>query len=230
MYDIETSDLIRIWFWHNHEQQSVVYASEHEALAHMREMIRAKGIDIKSHWKRLADSDDRWEAKRLEERIAEGDLAARIALDALVERIVEDAGETLEGLARLAYGELSYVEVIDWQLKIHWRDNLGEHASEFYSVAEALDWLARVADEGQRCIADWWQAFATPEERGAMAKLDELASENDDDEDEAIDQARWKIFEAIEERVCHNVDEMAEFAIDAHSVWVERRPEPTVRV
>jgi hypothetical protein len=229
MNAIDTSDLIRIWFWGPEGQENAVYASEEAALAHMRQELAEKGIDLQSNWRTLASSNDRWEATLLEKRIASGDLAARIALDALVERVVEDAGENLKGLARLAYGELAYVEVIDWELKIHWRDGLGDHSWDFYSENEALESLAEAAGEAQRSICDRWEAFATPEEREAMAKLDELASENEDEDDEAIEQARWKILEAIEERVCHNVDEMAEFAIDAHAVWIERRPEPTVR-
>jgi hypothetical protein len=228
MYDIDTGDLVRIWFWDNHEQQSVVYASEEAALAHMRQELAEKGIDLQSNWRTLASSNDRWEATLLEKRIASGDLAARIALDALIERIVEDGSQDLDALARLAYGELAYVERIDWEIQVHWRDGLGDHSWDFYSENEALESLAEAAGEAQRSICDRWEAFATPEEREAMQALDRKGA--DDEEDEAIDEARWKILEAIEDRIFSNLEDLAEFAIDAHAVWIERRPEPTVRV
>jgi hypothetical protein len=215
--------LIRVWYFLDGQycdegkKRSVVFPSKEAAFRYLRDSL--SHIDIKSRWREIARGADRLEARRLA-RIAEDDPAARIALDALVERIAEEATNDLDALAALAYGVASYAEVIDWQVKIRWQDKQGEHWKEFATCSEAVDWLQQAAAQSGRSMREQWHKFATKEERERMAQL-----ESQDDKE------RRDIIAAIEHRVFSDLQQLARFAMEAHdvSVGVEVRPEPTVR-
>jgi hypothetical protein len=134
---MDSHSTVRISFWWGNGLEQKVFASEHEALEHLREAAQRGTAEMA--WRQLAPVYVWPVIARLDKAALEGDATAAAQLDRLRERYVAQAMDDLEALARMVYGDSVRIERINWEVRVLVNEN--DLSFSFASWDSFSEWL-----------------------------------------------------------------------------------------